>query len=180
MNERWKYIEGYENSYQISNLGRVKSFKGIRGKEEIILKTKNKKGYSVVGLYKNSKRKEFFVHRLVALAFIPNPNNLPQINHIDENVKNNIACNLEWCSCKYNSNFGTRSERISKSIRGSSNPSSRKVICITTGETFDYVRAASLKYGISEKNISTCCRGRLKSAGKHPNTGAKMIWKYID
>lgn len=90
--------------YQISNLGQVKSL-GNRSnhKEEKILKSnKNNKGYCKVILFKDSKYKAFFLHRLAAQAFIPNPNNLPQVNHIDGNKSNNCIDNLEWCTNREN------------------------------------------------------------------------------
>ena len=105
--EIWKDIEGYEGLYQVSNLGRVKSIYGWCGnrfvKRTKILKLKiNNKGYTKVYLYKNKKSKMFFVHRLVAMAFVPNPNNLPQVNHKDGNKLNNSIGNLEWCTCSEN------------------------------------------------------------------------------
>lgn len=107
--EEWKDVPNYEGLYQVSNLGRIKSLRDKNGKaREKILKLKlSKFGYYQICLCKNGKQKWYFVHRLVALAFIPNPNNLPQINHIDENKTNNYVENLEWCTSKYNSNYGT-------------------------------------------------------------------------
>lgn len=109
--EEWRDIIGYEGKYQISNFGRVKSFK--RYKEGKILRAKNNKEYLSIGLSngKDGKQKYYLIHRLVAEAFIPNPNNYPIINHIDENKKNNKATNLEWCTHKYNINYGTCIER---------------------------------------------------------------------
>lgn len=115
--EEWKDIKGYENKYQISNLGRVKALDYRRTGKEQIISIKNNKGYSEVALWKDSKRKMFMVHRLVAQAFIPNPNNLPQVNHKDENKTNNIVENLEWCTQSYNNSYGTRLERVSSSLK---------------------------------------------------------------
>lgn len=97
MKEEWKNIKGYENLYQISNLGNIYSVK-----KNIILKTKKRKGYIAVNLYKDNKIKTYNVHRLVAQAFIPNPMKLSQVNHIDCNKNNNKANNLEWCSASEN------------------------------------------------------------------------------
>ena len=112
-NESWKDIQEYENKYQISNLGRVKSLNYHRMNIEKILTPKiNRYGYLTVNLSKNGKIKIFLVHRLVAQAFIPNPLNLPQVNHKKEFEKqNNKAENLEWCTNKYNMNYGTGRER---------------------------------------------------------------------
>lgn len=126
MNEIWKDIEGYNGLYQISNLGRVKSL-GRRGKgcslEDRILKHNiNRNGYHLVNLKDtNHVAKWFTVHRLVALHFIPNPDNLPTINHKDENPSNNCINNLEWCTTEYNNSYGTVIERQSNNKKGQSN-----------------------------------------------------------
>ena len=105
MNEVWKNIDGYEGKYQISNLGRVKSLQRWSGtkyynREQILNNYVNKKnGYVYVYLTKNNKSKNIRLHKIVANAFILNPNNLPQINHKDGNKQNNYFENLEWCSC---------------------------------------------------------------------------------
>lgn len=121
MKEIWKDIKEYEGLYQISNLGNVKSLPkmvGFRKRKEKILKTYyDKNGYVKVILCKENKTRFLSVHRLMAEAFIPNPNNFPQINHKDENKQNNNLENLEWCTCKYNINYGTRTERAMKRFR---------------------------------------------------------------
>ena len=104
----WKIIEGFAD-YKVNENGEVYSIK--RNK---ILKQYEKKNYLGVYLYQDNKRKFRLAHRLVANAFIPNPNNLPQINHKDENSKNNNVENLEWCTQKYNNNYGTYKERARK------------------------------------------------------------------
>lgn len=101
-------INGYEN-YKISDSGEV-----FNTKTNKQLKQQEKKGYMNVSLFKKGKKKNELVHRLVAKAFIPNPYNYPQINHKDENPKNNNASNLEWCTAKYNANYGTHGEKIRK------------------------------------------------------------------
>lgn len=126
----WKDINGYEGLYQVSNFGEVKSLahlvRSSRGnsyrmspsrilKKGLIGRERNY--YSVV-LCKNGKTQTFLVHRLIAEAFIPNPNNLPQVNHIDENTKNNSISNLEWVTSKENDNHGTRNLRISNKQKG--------------------------------------------------------------
>ena len=120
--EIWKIINGYEN-YMISSFGRVKSLdRYVRGKNNSIYIKKgkllklytDKDGYQTVMLYHNNKKKLLKVHRLVAEAFLDNPNNLSQVNHKDENKLNNSVENLEWCDAKYNVNYGTAIERRSK------------------------------------------------------------------
>lgn len=119
--EFWRDIKGYEGLYQISNYGRVKSLEryvkhykgGVRLKKEIILEPVIVCGYFKVNLYKENILKQFSIHRLVAQAFIPNPDNLPEVNHKDENKQNNNATNLEWVNDKYNTNYGTRNKRVS-------------------------------------------------------------------
>ena len=107
--EIWKDILGYEGLYQVSNYGRVRSLK--YGKEKILKQQINTDGYLHIDLYKNKKRKNYNVHRLVTIAFLENPNNYPQVNHKDENKQNNHIDNLEWCDYKYNCNYGTRKNK---------------------------------------------------------------------
>ena len=109
MTEIWKNIEGYEGKYQVSNLGQVKS---MIGQEKVLHPKKHRNGHLQIGLHKDKKRKTMYIHRLVAQAFIPNPDNLPCVNHKDENPSNNNVDNLEWCTQKYNCNYGTRVNRI--------------------------------------------------------------------
>lgn len=96
--EIWKDIQGYGGKYQVSNLGRVRSI--LRNK--ILIPKKTKKGYLRIRLYENNHCKNIVIHRLVAFAFIPNPENKPQVNHKDGNKENNCVSNLEWCSCYEN------------------------------------------------------------------------------
>ena len=115
--EIWKPKKDYEGLYEVSNLGRVKSLgngKSINSKEGILKPGKIKQGYLQVTLCKNRKQKRFLVHRLVAEAFLPNPENLPFINHKDEDKTNNSVDNLEYCTREYNNNYGTRNERVAK------------------------------------------------------------------
>ena len=120
MKEIWKDIEGYEGYYQVSNIGRIKSLSREKimpngtlcfTKERILNLNKNINGYMSISLYKNNKRETFRIHRLVAIAFIQNPNNLPDVNHKDENKENNCVDNLEWCDKTYNNNYGTKKQR---------------------------------------------------------------------
>lgn len=123
--EIWRDIQGYEGVYQISNLGNVKRLAytiknpGPRAngsilsfKEHLLKPRKITHGYLSVALYKNGTRKDYKLHRLVATHFISNPNGLPEVNHKDENKQNNCVDNLEWCTHKYNANYGSRPKRI--------------------------------------------------------------------
>lgn len=118
MEEIWKDIEGYEGLYQVSDLGNVRSLKFSGGNKVKLLKQNTNRGYKQVTLRKNGKMKTCKVHRLVAMAFISNPNNYKEVNHKDENPSNNDVSNLEWCTSEYNKNYGTRNERASESKRG--------------------------------------------------------------
>lgn len=114
MKELWKSIIGYEGFYEVSNLGRVKSFN--KTKSGIILKQTVNHGYLQVKLYKNGLKKTIKVHRLVAEAFIVNLENKPQVNHIDEDRSNNKVNNLEWTTCKENNNHGNRDLKRVKTL----------------------------------------------------------------
>ena len=107
VSEVWKDIPEYEGLYQVSNLGRVKSFgrKGNHYKDKLIKLNKYKNGYIYVHLAKNGINKNVKVHRIVANTFILNPNNFSQINHKDENKENNCVDNLEWCDANYNNKY---------------------------------------------------------------------------
>ena len=167
MKEIWISIKGYEDSYEISNLGRVKS---LISNGLILKQSKDKDGYHVVSL----KRKSFRVHRLVATAFIPNPNNLEQVNHKDEDKSNNTVDNLEWCNTTYNINYGTRNEQVRKSLKGQShtkeriennreaqkeywstheNPRSKRVFC--GGKEFNSIKECATFYNVKRKTMST-------------------------
>lgn len=170
MEEIWKDIEGYEKLYQVSNLGRVKSLKF--GKERILKAIKGKDGYLRISFCKERKIKTFLVHRLVAFAFIPNPDNLPQVNHLDENKQNNISSNLEFCDAKYNINYGTHNKRQSES--NTNHPSkSKKVLCVETGEIYPSTMQVERELGFPNVSISAVCTGKIKTyKGFH--------WRYID
>ena len=112
--EIWRPVVGYEGLYEVSNIGRVRSldrFYYRLHKGKVLSPTKDRYGYLTVTLNCNGKSKTIKIHRLVAQAFLPNPDNLPQVNHKDEDKTNNNVDNLEWCTAKYNVNFGTRQER---------------------------------------------------------------------
>ena len=200
MEEIWKDIQGYEGLYRVSNLGRVKSFH--KAKEHILSPGKDKDGYFQVQLYKNGINKMRKVHRLVAQAFISNPNNLPQINHKDENKQNNNVDNLEWCTNEYNHNYGTAVKRAAEKRRGwiglvgeknpmygrtgnknpmygrtgEKNPVSRKVICLNNLKIFNSIKEASEYANVT--NIRSCLCGKSSYCGKIDNI--KLVWEYYD
>lgn len=168
MQEEWRDISGYEGRYQVSNLGRVKSLPGkSRGKSfgnKVLVQFEGKYGYAIVNL----SRKSHLVHRLVAKAFIDNPNNYRCVNHKDENKKNNTVDNLEWCTYKYNSNYGTRNERISKN-------GGRPIVQYDLQGNFvkrwRSIAEVSRFYGVRRTTICGCCAGR-----QHTSCG--YVWRY--
>ena len=167
--EIWKNIEGYEN-YQISSFGRVKSLNYKRtGKEKILKQRKDENGYLRVEICKKGGRKNYKVHRLVATAFLTNPNNLQQVNHKNEDKQCNCIENLEWCTQKYNINYGTHNERCAKAL-------SKPIVQLSlNGEFIKYwksAKQAERKLNINCSHIGRCCKGKHKSAGKYK-------WKYL-
>lgn len=194
MEEIWKDIEDYKGKYQVSNLGRVKSLKDNHGgyREKIMILSKEKKGYLVVGLCKNNYQKRYKVHRLVALAFRDNIDHKEQVNHIDGDKTNNMVSNLEWVTCEenvhhawnnglaYNSKMPEETKnKIRNANKGIKSYKCKKVICITTGEIFDYMKQACKKYNMHTGNITRCCKGKRKHCGKLPN-GTKLKWMYYE
>ena len=169
--EVWKDISGYEGHYQVSDQGRVKSLK--QGKERILKPINDVNGYLRVNLWKNGDKKNYLIHRLVAMTFIPNPQNFTQINHIDEDKSNNNVNNLEWCTAKYNINYGTHNQRSAD--KRTNGKCSKPVIQFTKDgkivkewkSTMDVER----NLGYYHSNISACCNGIFNSA-------YNFVWKY--
>lgn len=165
MEEVWKDIKNFEGKYQVSNLGNVKSLdfvyidknnKKYIHKGRILKHKKISNGYLCVDLGKNYPNRN--IHRLVAEAFIPNPNNYPCVNHKDENPKNNNVDNLEWCTYKYNRNYGTVNEKLIKAFgkRIKQIDKSGNVVKI-----YNSVHQASREIGNkTASNISKCCLGK--------------------
>jgi hypothetical protein len=166
--ETWKWIDGYEDLYKVSDCGTVKRMNYHRiGKERVLKGMKDKKGYLQVGLWKNGVQKRFTIHRLVAQAFLPNPNNLPQVNHKDEVKTNNHLENLEWCTPKYNSNYGTRNEKIRKKQLNDLSKSKPVKQYTLDGKILKEWSSASevqRQTGFNNTHISACCNGKRKSA----------------
>ena len=155
-------IKGYEGKYAVTSCGKVWSYKG--GK--FLKPNKSTKGYERVCLSADGLRKNFAIHKLVAIAYIPNLYNFPQVNHKDENKENNSANNLEWCTNKYNSNYGTRNARMSSAKM-------KKVFCVELNRIFDSGLHASSELKIDSSRISECCSGKFKTAGGYH-------WQYAD
>ena len=194
--EIWKDIQGYEGLYQVSNFGRIKSVgrfidrlvTGNYWQEERILKPhKTKYGYLMVELRNHKKPKNFLIHRLVAIAFITNPENKPEVDHINANKTDNNVNNLRWVTAKENVRnplnmvhligknhpmFGKKhSEETKNKMRGKNNPRARKVRNIETKEIFDTVTEAEKKYNLSKGCIKCAIKKNWKSAGYH--------WEYV-
>ena len=163
--ENWKEIAGYEGLYEVSDLGRVKSINyNHTGTEKILKPGKNTSGYLFVYLCKDGQKKMSLVHRLVAEAFIPNPNNLETVNHKDEVKTNNVASNLEWMSQGDNVAY-SQPQWAKRSVQ---------MFDKQTGEllaTFPSTMEAERVTGIDQSSISKCCNGKYKSAGGY-------IWRY--
>jgi 16S rRNA A1518/A1519 N6-dimethyltransferase RsmA/KsgA/DIM1 with predicted DNA glycosylase/AP lyase activity len=155
-----KDIKGFEGLYSVTSCGKVYSHIS----ERFLIPQKKKSGYFVVNLCRDGKIYQISLHRIVAEAYIPNPNNYEQVNHINEIKSDNYIRNLEWCDAKYNANFGTRNKRISEK-QTNNTKMSRKVLCVETGETFPSTHEVERKLGIYHSEISKCCNGKRKTAG---------------
>jgi len=158
---------GYPN-YEVSNLGNVKSLNyHSTGKTQLLKPEKIISGYLRIPLSKNNKKKRFLIHRLVAMAFIPNPNNLPEINHINENKTDNRVNNLEYCTAEYNANYGTRKERIAEKMTNNektSKPVKQYDLKGNLIQKFPSIMDAQRKFGYVSQNISKVCLGERKTA----------------
>lgn len=162
----WKDVPGYSGIYEISNTGLVRGRKGMRK----ILLTHD--GYQYVKLCNRGREKKMKIHRLVALAFIPNPFGLLEINHKDENKQNNNVCNLEWCDRKYNNNYGKRNIVAGNAIR-----KAKQMRVFRYGldgifiDSFESAKVAENALKIDRTGITKCANNKRKSAGG-------FIWKY--
>lgn len=177
--EEWKDIRQFSGTYQVSNLGRIRSLDRIvknghgwkRTRGQILKPYKTMHGYLLIKLWKNDCYKHFMVHRLVAEAFIPNPDNLPIINHKDENKSNNHVDNLEWCTKSYNALYGSCQVKLRPH-------KCRKVVAINKNsheivKTYNSMQEAMADTKVHSVTISATCRGIRKSAGG-------FIWRYAD
>lgn len=170
MIEIWKDIKGLEGCYKISNLGKIKSLKDNHGnsREKILKPNLDGFGYKKVTVYKNKKKLTRKIHILVAQTFIDNKNNLPEVNHKDECKTNNIVDNLEWCTYKYNINYGTRNERMALA-------QSKPIIGISIKDNSILRFNSSMeaqRNGFSQGNISMCLN-KIRNSHK----GYKWIYE---
>ena len=190
MEEIWKWIDGYENMYQVSNLGRVRSvdrdvycevspnkLQHIYGK--VLKQGTNHKGYPIVYLSKDGKQKTITVHRLAALTFIENPLNLPQVNHIDGDKTNNNVSNLEWCDNSYNQIHAHKTGLFPKyeDTVGWGRPARPvAMLDLNTKEvlrTFETLASVKRETGINQFNVRSVCLGLRNHAGEYD-------WKFIN
>lgn len=167
--EIWKDIKGYEGLYQVSNQGRVKSLERRcktktytrRVPEKIRSQSLDNYGYPIVSLSKDHKHKTLAVHRLVAEAFIPNPNNFATVNHKDEDKTNNDVSNLEWCTVQYNNEYGTRVER---GIKAQQRPILQCDLEGNVIKEWPGIGATERANGYSSGLISRVCNGKRLTA----------------
>jgi hypothetical protein len=160
----WRDVKGYEGLYMVSDTGLIKSLSLRKNKPEYIKKpSKNKCGYMHTSLIKNGVQKDVRVHRLVAEAFVPNPNRYKEVNHIDEDKTNNCAANLEWCSRLYNVTYGSQKRKR------------RKVFQYTLGGKFiaehDGWKDAENNTGIDSRRI-------FDAAHRKNGTAHGYMWRY--
>ena len=162
MEEIWRDIKGFEGKYMVSNLGRVKSLNYNKtGKEKIMKGVPDGYGYFQLSLCKEGKVKNCRINRLVAQAFIPNPDNLPEVNHKDKIRTNNRVDNLEWCTTQYNVEYSK-----AKAVIGINKVSGLIL-------EFPSANEAKRQTGINQSNIIQCCKGRRNSAGGY-------YWHYAE
>ncbi|MBO5484348.1 MAG: HNH endonuclease [Lachnospiraceae bacterium] len=175
--EIWKDVPEFEGCYQVSNEGRIKSlarYVNVCGggkrliPERIIKPTVCKNGYLELQASRNCQKKVFLLHRLVATLFIENPNSLPEVNHKDEDISNCTVENLEWCTSKYNANYGTRNERCATSL---SKPIKQYTKEGELVKEWNAIKDASRECNFNDAAIIRCCKGKQK-------TSYGFIWEY--
>ena len=154
MIEEMKNIKDYKGEYEIKKNGRVWSYK----RKKFLKPMLTMDGYHRVSLYKEGKRKTYYIHRLVAQTFIPNPEGLPEVNHKDEDKSNNCVENLEWMSKIDNINYGTGSKR-------SAEKRSKPIYCVELDKVFKSGKEAARELGLNNSHITSCCKGRYKTTG---------------
>lgn len=180
MKEIWKDIDGWETIFQVSNTGKVRRLYKSGPKE--LKGTMKTGGYKGVLLKTPEKFKAEYVHRLVAEAFIDNPDNLSCVNHKDENKLNNCVDNLEWCTHKYNNSYGTRNKRVSKT-KTNNTYNMKQIKCVETNIIYPTIHEAGRQTGINIQNISMCCRGAVYSKRNgytKRHTAGGYHWEYVN
>lgn len=190
--EIWKPIKGYEGKYEVSNLGNVRSLDHVvfvkQDKREYEMLRKGKllrplvrrHGYLGVQLYGHGRNERNLttcsIHRLVAEAFLENPHNLPEVNHKDENKTNNRLDNLEWCTHKENSNYGTRAKRIGDCFRNGYKSKAIRQYTLDMEFIKEFPSLAEVKrqLGFASANISKCANG-----DRNYSHAYGYVWRYI-
>lgn len=157
-----KDIPGYENKYAVTEEGQIWSYRS----KKFLKQRKRKDGYCDVCLSKDNKKTTLSVHRITAMTYIPNPNNLPQVGHRDETRDNNCVDNLYWTDAKENSNTPLHIERVKKA-------QCKSIICVESGKVYPSAKAASIELGINHSHICGCCRGERKTCGG-------LHWRYYE
>lgn len=175
MEEIWRDAPGFEGVYKVSNLGNVISVSYRHTGIPRTLKPKLRGGY--LAIHRSSSGGDVPIHRLVAKAFIPNPNNLPCVNHINENKQDNRACNLEWCTYQQNNTYGQRLDKMANTRRNRKQKSHfGKILQYSISgnliATFESTVAASAAIGIERSSINRCALGQFKTSG-----GYKWIYE---
>ena len=179
MQEIWKNIVGLEGRYMVSNLGRVKSL--AHGQERILKGQISDRGYHTVMLRVDGHNKMYKVHRLVAIAFLDNPNHLPEVNHKDENRLNNVVDNLEWCTHHYNVCYGHRAQHFVETLKSNPNRNmgglSRRAVDRIDADGnivhYENITIASHDVNGCTGAICACAKGKKK-------TYKGYVWRYSD
>ena len=158
-----KDVVGFEGLYKVTSCGKVWSCR----KNKFMRSAGGPGQYQMIGLWTADGKQVFdYIHRIVAKAYVPNPNNYPEVNHKDEIKDHNWASNIEWCTRNYNINYGTRNERAAKTSTG--RRPSKKVYCVELDTTYESTLAAAKAHNVSQPNISCACTGKQKTcAGYH-------------
>lgn len=152
--EEWREIAGYDGAYMVSDAGRVRNGERLKAQRK-------HGGYMYVSLWRDGKEKNCLVHRLVARAFLPNPDELPEINHKDENKENNRVENLEWCTQLYNNMYGTRRDRF---IASRGKPVQQMTMGGEIVAQYRSANEAARETGLRQSAISNACNGVYKQA----------------
>lgn len=178
MNEIWRTIEDAPN-YEVSNLGNVR-----HKKKKVNRKPQdNGHGYKIFATKINGKHKNFYIHRCVAKAFLDNPDNLPEVDHINSDRADNRVENLRWCTTKENANFEPHKLNLSRALiengsqAGVNNPRAMRILQYDLDENFirewDYIKQAAKELNILPNSISHCLHGRTKTSGG-------FIWRFAE